>query len=463
MAYTDFIAAIDLGTSHMVGIVGTKDASGALSIIAHEVEDSGICIRRGCVYKVEETAMQVNRLIKKLENKLNSKRDDKQGTYKIRKVYVGVGGQSIRSIDHTVSKVLGTEGVVTEEIINSLYQDCKAYQPKQTRVLDVVSPSYYLDDIDDKPELNPVGVSCRRIDARYKLIVGGPSLRLNVIHNVEEQTGVKIAGILISPLALADVVLSVNEKDLGCALVDFGAGVTSVSVYKGGQLVSLSVIPLGGHLITKDITTLNVVEAEAERLKVTYGSAKNDKNDDKQISVNLADGMGLREIKLTELNNVVVARMNEILANVHKQIEDTGMMDKLGAGVVITGGAAALKDLVDVMREKLKLEVRYYSSVRKGLVAGGDLSVAMNPGYAVAIGLLARGSENCAEYIPPVPEPKEKPVVEPKPTVVQKPEPEEVSVPENPRPQPKGGLFRSLTKRIENFSGTLFDDDDRKR
>lgn len=460
MAYTDFIAAIDLGTSHMVGIVGTKDASGALSIIAHEVEDSGICIRRGCVYNVMETAMQVNRLIKKLENKLNSKRDDKQGIYKIRKVYVGLGGQSIRSIDHKVSKVLGTEGVVTEEIINSLYQDCKAYQPELTQVLDVVSPSYYLDD---KPELNPVGVSCRRIDARYKLIVGRPSLRLNVIHSVEEQTGVKIAGILISPLALADVVLSVNEKDLGCALVDFGAGVTSVSVYKGGQLVSLSVIPLGGHLITKDITTLNVVEAEAERLKVTYGSAKNDKNDDKQISVNLADGMGLREIKLTELNNVVVARMNEILANVHKQIEDTGMMDKLGAGVVITGGAAALKDLVDVMREKLKLEVRYYSSVRKGLVAGGDLSVAMNPGYAVAIGLLARGSENCAEYIPPIPEPKEKPVVEPKPTVVQKPEPEEVPVLEKPKPKDKKkrGLFGSLTKRIENFGGTLFDDDDK--
>lgn len=461
MAYTDFIAAIDLGTSHMVGIVGTKDASGALSIIAHEVEDSGSCIRRGCVYNVDDTAMKVSRLIKKLENKLNGKRDDKEGSCEIRKVYVGVGGQSVRSIDLSVSKVLGAEGVVTEAIIESLYQECERYKPDLAQVLDVVSPSYYLDG---KPEANPVGVSCGRIEARYKLIIGRPSLELNVMRCIAEQAKVEVAGILISPLVLADVVLSEEEKELGCALVDFGAGVTSVSVYKGRKLESLSVIPLGAHLITRDIKTLNVVEAEAERLKVTYGSAKNDRNDDRSISVNPADGMGLRELKLADLNNVIVARMNEILANVHRQIELSGVKDKLGAGVVITGGAAGLKDLADVMHEKLKLEVRP-ALVRKGVLVGGDQSVAHNPEYAVAIGLLARGTENCAGYIPPVPEPKKEPVVEPKPTVVQNPEPEVEPVKEKTKPKEKkkrGGLFGTLTKKIETFGGTLFDDDDRQ-
>lgn len=83
MAYTDFIAAIDLGTSHMVGMVGTKNATGALSIIAYEVENSGTCIRRGCVYNVKETASKIRRLILKLENKL--------GGAKIGQVYVGLG------------------------------------------------------------------------------------------------------------------------------------------------------------------------------------------------------------------------------------------------------------------------------------------------------------------------------------------------------------------------------------
>ena len=260
MAYTDFIAAIDLGTSHMVGMVGTKNATGALSIIAYEVENSGTCIRRGCVYNVKETASKIRRLILKLENKL--------GGAKIGQVYVGLGGQSLRSIEHTVCKVLGTEGVVTEEIIDSLYQECKDYRPDMLTVLDVVSPSYFLDD---KPESNPVGVPCSRIEARYKLIVGRPSLKLNIINSISEQAKIEIAGILVSPLALGDVVLSDNEKDLGCALIGFGAGVTTITVYKGGKLASLSVVPFGGNLITKDITNLRVVESEAERLKITYG------------------------------------------------------------------------------------------------------------------------------------------------------------------------------------------------
>ena len=176
-------------------------------------------------------------------------------------------------------------------------------------VLDVVSPSYFLDD---KPESNPVGVPCSRIEARYKLIVGRPSLKLNIVNSISEQAKIEIAGILVSPLALGDVVLSDNEKDLGCALIGFGAGVTTISVYKGGKLASLSVVPFGGNLITKDITNLRVVESEAERLKITYGSAKADRDNDMTIQVSLADGMGLREIKLAELNGVIEARMDEI-------------------------------------------------------------------------------------------------------------------------------------------------------
>ena len=105
MAYTNFIAAIDLGTSHMVGMVGTKDATGALSIIAYEVENTSTGIRRGYVYNVKDAATNIKRLILKLENKLDGA--------KISKVYVGIGGQSIRSLDHVVYRVLGAEGVVT--------------------------------------------------------------------------------------------------------------------------------------------------------------------------------------------------------------------------------------------------------------------------------------------------------------------------------------------------------------
>lgn len=443
MAYTDFIAAIDLGTSHMVGMVGTKNAAGVLSIIAYEIENSATCIRRGCVYNVEETANKIKRLILKLENKLHGS--------KIGKVYVGVGGQSLRSIEHTVLKVLGPEGVVTEEVIQSLYQECCSFRPDMLDVLAAVSPTYFLDG---KPEPSPVGIPCNRIEARYKLIVGRPSLKRYIVNSISERAKVEIAGIIVSPLALANVVLTDDEKDLGCALIGFGAGVTTLTVYKNGKLVNLSVIPFGGSLITRDITNLHVVESEAERIKLTYGSATVDKDNDLAIQVSSADGLGLKEIKLAELNTVIEARLKEILENVYARLEATGLVNSLGAGIVITGGGAVLKGLPETIKDRLKMEVRY-SSVRKGIVEGGEM-VAGNPQYAVAVGLLLQGTKNCALYIPPQPEPEPEPVVVEEEPVVEPPKKE----PKREKEKKKGpGLFGRLA---DTFGKSLFDDDETK-
>lgn len=442
MAYTDFIAAIDLGTSHLVGMVGTKNAAGSLSIIAYEVENSATCIRRGCVYNVEETANKIKRLILKLENKLNGA--------KVGQVYVGVGGQSLQSVEHMVPKVLGPDDVVTDEMIQALYQECRSYRPEMMDVLAAVSPVYYLDD---KPEPNPAGIPCKRIEARYKLIVGRPSLKRQIINSISERAKVDIAGIVVSPLALADVVLSKDEKDLGCALIGFGAGVTTLTVFKGGHLANLSVIPFGGNLITRDLTSLHLVEAEAERVKITYGSATMERDSDITIQVNSADGMGYREIKLADLNNVVEARMKEILENVYARLEATGLMESLGAGIIITGGAAGLKNLPEVISQRLKMEVRY-SSVRKGIVDSDDMLMG-NPSYAVAVGLLMQGDKNCAAYIAP------KPAVKPAPVVEVEPEP----LPEPPKkkqPEKKKGpgLFSGWKKNIDNMAKGLFDDEE---
>ena len=454
MAYTDFIAAIDLGTSRIVGMVGKKNEYGVLSIIAYEVETSASCIRRGCVYNVEETANKIKRLILKLENKLN-------GT-KIAKVYVGIGGQSLRSVDHTVPKILGTDGVVTDEIIKSLHAECLSYHPDMQDVLAAVSPVYYLDD---KPEANPVGIPCTRIEARYKLIVGRPSLKRHVINSISERAQIKIAGIIVSPLALGDAVLSDDERDLGSALIGFGAGVTTLTVYKGGNLVHLSVIPMGSNLITRDITTLHLLESEAERVKQTYGSAMMDQENDQSIQVSLADGLGMREIKLSDLNNVIEARMGEILENVYARLESIGLEGNLGAGIVITGGGAALKSLPEVIRKRMKMEVRY-SATRRGIVASGDLE-AGNPSYAVAVGLLMHGTENCAGYVPPkyVSE-SEHAIFEEEEVFVAAPPVEKVSKPASkpaPASKPKGvGLFKGLSNKFDTMTKNLFDDSEDK-
>ena len=296
MAYTDFIAAIDLGSSHMVGMVGTKGPAGTLSIIAYEVENSDTCIRRGCVYNIKDAAGKIVRLIRKLENKLGGSR--------IGKVYIGVGGQSLRSINHAVSRVLGS-GTVTEEVLKELDQECRQYRPDMLDVLDIAAPVYYLDN---QPETHPVGLGCSRIEARYKLLVGRPSLRHAVTTNMSEQIKLDVAGAVVAPLALADLILTEQEKLKGCALIDFGAGVTSVTMYKDGSLAGLYVIPLGSHLITRDLTSLGMPEKEAERVKRTYGNAIWEKDNEQQmVTVDLADGQHSSEIKLSDINMVVEA------------------------------------------------------------------------------------------------------------------------------------------------------------
>lgn len=391
MTHTDYIVAIDLGTSHLVGMVGQKNSSGTISILAWEVEDSASCIRRGCVYNVEETAQRIHRLVLKLQNKLSGKLPG----FRIEKVYIGVGGQSLRSMDHSEVRTLSADEVVTEDDIHALDEQCQAYRPDMLDVLGISSPVYYLDD---KYAQNPVGIPCKRIEARFKLMVGRPSIRKFIVSSIE-RAKISLAGIIVSPLSLADVVLSQNEKDLGCALINFGAGVTSVVVYKGGNLIHLSVIPLGGKLITKDLMNLHLVESEAERLKITYGSALLDKNKEGMIPLGATDGAGMREIEQSEINMIVEARAKEIVENVYARVEATNEIDSLGAGIILTGGASALKNLEELIQDRFKQSVRY-STIRKKWLENGD-EMFGNPDYMTAISLLVKGTENCASYIVP--------------------------------------------------------------
>jgi cell division protein FtsA len=429
MTQTNYIVAIDLGTSHLVGMVGRKNTNGTIAILAEETEPAGSCIRRGCIYNVDETALQIKRLIRKLQNKLSDKLTDPQ----INKVYIGVGGQSLRSIEHSEVKIINTDAVISEDDIEMLDNQCRAYQPELLNVLSISPPAYYLDDV---LAVNPVGISCKRIEARYQLIVGRPSIRKQIAGSIE-RSNVKLAGIIVSPLAMADAILSRDEKELGCAFVNLGAGVTSVAVYTGGKLIHLSVIPMGGNLITKDLTTLHLVEAEAERLKITYGNALTDKNKDGTISIEMTDGAGVREISLNEVNTVIEARVKEIVENVYARVKETGVMDSLGAGIVLAGGASVLKNLQEVIRDKFEQDVRY-SNIRKKYIEGHDENLVGRQEYMTAISLLIKGTENGVSY------------TEKEETV----ETEETKT----EPKPKKNLLRHMKDKAQNMAKGLFDE-----
>lgn len=467
MVYTDFIAAIDLGTAHLTGMIGVKNAAGMLTIIATEVENSGGCIRRGCVYNVEETASRIKRLVLKLETKLRGA--------KIAKVYVGIGGQSLRSMNYSVYRDLGNDGVVTEEMLESLYEECRRYRPDLLDSLAAVSPVYLLDG---RPEKEPAGIPCEKIEAQYKLIVGRPSLKRYVMNSIAERAKIEVADIFVSPLALANAVLSEDEKKMGCALIDFGAGTSKLIVYKGGKLVDLSVIPFGGNIVTSDIKSLNIIESEAERVKLEYGCATADLENETTVQITSADGLNDCELKLAELNNVIEARVKEILENIIARLEATGIQNELGAGIIITGGASELKGLATVVKERLNMNVRF-AFLRKGIVEN-DRNIAGRSGEFSAVGLLMQGTENCAlQVVPPVGMPtsgggstgslfneedvvsqEEKDKLEREKKERERKEKERKEKEKKERREKAGNFFGRITKGIDNFGKNLFDDED---
>ncbi len=389
MAYKEFIAAIDLGSSHIVGMVGVKEQNKALSVITYEVESTDKCIRRGCVKSIKDAANKINRLILKLENKLKGE--------KIAKVYLGIGGQSLRTINHTVTRMLGG-GTITDEVLASLEDECKAYHPDMLDIFKVTSPVYFLDN---KSESNPLGLSCSRIEAHYKLIVGRPSLRHALLNNLASHIKVEIAGLITEPDALADLVLSDTEKEEGCILIDFGAGVTSVTIVKEHKIVALTVIPLGSDLITRDLMSLNIAEKEAERLKRTFGNALMEKEDPKQtVSVEMTDGQTNKEVKISEINLIVEARAREIIENAYARVEEAGVAKEAGFSVVISGNGSALKNMREAISQRFKMDVRY-SSVRKDKIESGEM-IANNPSYTMAAALLLQGNMDCAVAEPVV-------------------------------------------------------------
>lgn len=186
------------------------------------------------------------------------------------------------------------------------------------------------------------------IEGRFLNIVARASIKNN-LERCFEQAKIKIADLLIAPLVTANAVLSESERRSGCALVDFGADTTTISVYKGNILRFMTVLPLGGNCITRDITSLRIEEEEAEALKITYADATYEEEGEEKATCQLEDEE--RTIELGILNDIIGARVEEIIDNVWNQIQLSGYDDKLLAGIIITGGTANLKNLDEVLRK----------------------------------------------------------------------------------------------------------------
>lgn len=425
MIQSGFIAAIDLGTSKITGVVARKNEDNVISVLACETIPSNRCIRRGLVYNIEETGAKVRKLISLLENKLNRK---------IGKVYVSIAGQSLHAITHTVNKQLSSSGIVTENVIDQMRKEAEKFMPEMSKRYDIADVEYI---INEKAEPQPVGVTTTQIEANYQMIVGRPNIITNIDKSIIDKANLEIAGYVVGPSASAKISLNENEKELGCVFIDFGAGTSSLSIYKGGKLRYMVVIPFGGGTITRDICDLNFIESDAESYKVKFG-----KTHETQETKFFNSFASKPDIDLPNLNNVIEMRIQEIVDNIEHQIKLSGYADQLGAGMVVTGGASQLKNLHLYLEKRLNMQVRKASA--KKTFVNNYPELANDPSLTQALGMLLYGWKDCEEIV-------EEPVYK-----------EEEVKPEAPKPKkprkPRG--TGSFFTKVGNMFGEIFDDID---
>ena len=381
MAAKEFIVAIELGSSKMTGIAGQKNLDGSIQVLAVVKENSSSFIRKGVVYNIDKTAQCLTSIIRKLENQLKTQ---------ITQVYVGVGGQSIRSVRNVITKDLPSETIVTQDMVIELMDSNRSMTYQDQEILDAAVQEY---KVGSQLQLDPVGIQATRLEGNFLNILERKAFYRN-LNKCFEAANINVAEMYLAPLALADSVLTEAEKRSGCALVDIGADTTTVSVYSKNILRHLAVIPLGSNNITKDIATLQMEESDAEKMKLKYGSAYTDNNDiDSDLKYSIDPE---RQIESRKFIEIVEGRLEEIIENVWYQIPSE-YYDKLLGGIILTGGGSNMKNIEKAFSNHTHVEkIRIAKFVTQTIISNNEMLKAHDGTMNTVLGLLAKGDINCA-------------------------------------------------------------------
>lgn len=381
MAAKEFIVAIELGSSKMTGIAGEKRIDGSIQVLAVVKEDSSSFIRKGVVYNIDKTAQCLTSIVKKLETQLKTQ---------ITQVYVGVGGQSIRSVRNVITKDLPSETIVTQDMVIELMDANRSMTYQDQEILDAAVQEY---KVGSQLQLDPVGIQATHLEGNFLNILERKSFYKN-LNMCFETAGINVAEMYLAPLALADSVLTEAERRSGCALVDLGADTTTVSVFSKNILRHLAVIPLGSNNITKDIATLQMEETDAERMKLKYASAFTDNSEiDNEMKYAIDPE---RQIESRKFIEIVEGRLEEIIENVWYQIPSE-YYDKLLGGIILTGGGSNMKNIEKAFANHTHVDkIRVAKNVTQTIISNNDLIKSNNGMMNTVLGLLAKGDINCA-------------------------------------------------------------------
>lgn len=374
MSKNRILVATDIGSSKVTTLVADIDEVDGLHIIGWgESPSNGI--EKGIITNPNELIKSVRESLSLAEN---------SSGFKITTTVVNISGQHI---DFKVE----TEGLsfqnqskeIDENDIASLTGKVSEKVPKDISNILHILPKKYL--LDDELVLEPIGLIGSKLDVEFNIV----TTKLNMFNNLKkvvESTGVEIIDFVVNPIASAMSVLFEEEKDLGVACVDIGASLSDIAIYKNGSLEYLKSLPLGGNLITKDIAyRFRISKEVAENIKKQLGmSSVEFLESEESIDIPTREDGENVSINRYKLVETIEWRLSEILEIVRKEIEKTGLYERLNAGIVITGGVANTPYIQQFAQEVLDKEVR----IGKPKGYKGFSDKFSYPDFATGIGML---------------------------------------------------------------------------
>lgn len=374
------ITAVDIGSWKISALIAAINDAGEMEVLGTGQRESR-GVRRGFIADMERTELAVRETVEQAERVAGSNIED---------VWVGFSGGNLVSDIVSVERELGGFRVERDDIEELMVIGRDSIDPGGKVILHAQPACFVINGTEGVKR--PEGMHADRlgVDIHVVLADGAPLANMELC---VRGAYLNVSGIVAAPMATGMACLSEEERELGVALVELGAGVTNVSVYAGGMLLGMQSIPMGASDITDDIASaFGIRRSQAERVKCFYGSALQNPRDFREmieIVPNVAEGERSDGGRITRaaLVAVICERLNQIMVKVGEALTQLGFTTPAGRQVVLTGGGAEMKGIADYAQGALGRTVRIGRP--RGLLALPEAH--SGPAFATLVGLALYG------------------------------------------------------------------------
>jgi len=380
----NLIVGLDVGTSKIVAIVAELQPEGTLKVIGLGQHVSR-GLKKGVVVNIESTMQSIQRALEEAELMADCK---------INNVYTGIAGSHIKSLNsHGMVKIKDAE--VSQMDVDRVVETARAIAlPADQQILHILTQEFIIDGQEDVRE--PLGMSGMKLEVKVHIVTGAVAAAQNIVKCIK-RCGIEVSDLILQPLASSLAVLTEDEKELGVCLVDIGGGTTDIAVFKQGAIRHTAVVPIAGDQMTNDVAVaFRTPTQAAEEIKIKHGCALRQLADPREIvEVPGVDGRDPRQLSVQTLAEVLEPRIVELYELVLNELRRSGMEEMIASGIVITGGSAMMRGMVELGEEI------FHMPVRLGMprYVGGLSEVISNPRYATGVGLVLMGKQQLERHL----------------------------------------------------------------